>query len=478
MNNLPKIANEILKGKTIWLLLGVGIILYAVYTLLISHTLVYDSNPGKTDRILFVAQRILIGILFFLAVINITKLPIKESWVAWIIFTGLMARIIIIPSTPILEDDFYRYLWDGAVTANEFNPYYLSPLQVQQQHPDVPEKILKLAEESGDVINKINHPKIRTLYPALSQIMFAISYLLFPWSVTGWKFLMLLADIVLLFFLIKILRELKLPPSFVAIYWLNPIVLHEFFNSAHYDLFALLFTAISLYFFLRNEPITASITLALAVGFKLWPILLFPFYIRQLVNNKSKLIGSVFAFSVFVLVIFIPVLRAGWDENQGFIKYAANWINNAGFYSLLKDGIELFTKLFNIYYVCADCVARWITVGIMLITILWLIRKAATDNQDLVNKILMVIAIMFLISPTQFPWYYTWLILPLVFSPKFSLLMYSFLIPLYHLNNINPYIKYIEHIPVILLFMYEIKKGSGFGFFIPNQILYEENQNN
>ncbi len=478
MNNLPKIAIEVLKGKTIWFLLGVGIILYAVYTLLISHTLVYDSNPGKTDRILFVAQRILIGTLFFLAIINITKLPLKEGWIAWIIFTGLMARIIILPSAPILEDDFYRYLWDGAVTANEFNPYYLSPLQVQQQHPDVPEKILKLAEESGDVISKINHPKIRTLYPALSQIMFAISYLLFPWSVTGWKFLMLLADIVLLFFLIKILRELKLPPSFVAIYWLNPIVLHEFFNSAHYDLFALLFTAISLYFFLRNEPITASITLALAVGFKLWPVLLFPFYIRQLLNNKSKLIGSVFAFSVFVFVIFIPVLRASWDENQGFIKYAANWINNAGFYSLLKDGIELFTKLFNIYHVCADCVARWITVGIMLITILWLIRKAASDNKDLVNKILMVIAIMFLISPTQFPWYYTWLILPLVFSPKFSLLMYSFLIPLYHLNNINPYIKYIEHIPVIFLFLYEIKKGSGFGFFSPHRILYEENQNN
>lgn len=478
MNNLPKIVIEILKGKTIWLLLGVGIILYAVYILLISHTLVYDSDPQKTDKILFVAQRILIGILFFLAIINITKLPVKESWIAWIIFTGLMARIIIIPSSPILEDDFYRYLWDGAVTANEFNPYYLSPLQVQQQHPDVPEKILKLAEESGDVIKKINHPKIRTLYPALAQIIFAISYLLFPWSVTGWKFLMLLGDIVLLFFLIKILLELKLPPSFVAIYWLNPIVLNEFFNGAHYDLFALLFTAISLYFFLRNEPITASITLALAVGFKLWPVLLFPFYLRQMLNNKSKLIAIVLAFSIFVLVIFIPVLRAGWDENQGFIKYAANWINNAGFYTLLKDSIEIITKLFNIYHVCADCVARWITIGIIFFTVLWLIRKAATDNQDLVNKILIVIAVMFLISPTQFPWYYTWLILPLVFSPKFSLLMYSFLIPLYHLNYINPYVKYFEHIPVILLFLYEIKKGSGFGFFTPNRILYEENQNN
>lgn len=473
MNDSSKIFSELFKGKILWLLLGTGIILYAIYILLISQSLIYDSAPTNRDKIIFVAQRVLIGILFFLAIINASKIPVKESWIAWIIFTGLMARIIMIPSSPILEDDFYRYLWDGAVTANEFNPYYLSPLQVQQQHPDVPEKILKLAEESGEVINKINHPKIKSLYPALSQIMFAVSYIFFPWSVTGFKFLMLLADIVLLLFLIKILRELKLPPSFVAIYWLNPIVLHEFFNSAHYDLFALLFTAISLYFFLRNEPITASITLALAVGFKLWPVLLFPFYIRQLVNNKSKLISSVFAFSIFVLVIFIPILRAGFDQNTGFIKYAANWINNAGFYSLLKDGIEIFTKTFKIYYVCADCVARWVTVGIICFIILLLIRKAAKDNQDLANKILIVIAIMFLISPTQFPRNYTWVILPLVFSPKFSLLMYSFLIPMYHLNYINPYIKYFEHIPVIILFLYEMKKGSGFGFINSKRILYE-----
>jgi hypothetical protein len=477
MSPVSKIKLEISKGKTIWFLLGAGIILYAVYILFVSNTLTYDAEPSKSEIILFVLQRILIGILFFLAVINITKLPIKESWIAWIIFSGLMARLIILPSSPILEDDFYRYLWDGAVTANEFNPYYLSPYQVQQQHPDVPEKILKLAEESGDVINKINHPKIRTLYPALSQIIFAFSYYLFPWSVAGWKFLMLLADFILLFFLIKILRELKLPVSYVAIYWLNPIVLHEFFNTGHYDLFALLFIAISFYYFIKNEPVTASITLALAVGFKLWPVLLFPFYLRQILNQKSKLITSVISFSVLLLIIFIPVLRAGWDENQGFIKYAANWINNAGFYTLLKDGIEYFTNTFKIYYVCADCVARWITIGIMFTTILLLVRKPSQNFQAMADKILVVIAVMFLISPTQFPWYYTWVILPLVFSPKFSLLMYSFLIPLYHLNFIGGYFKYIEHLPVLILFLYEMKKGSGFGFFNPNRIPLETKQN-
>jgi alpha-1,6-mannosyltransferase len=471
MKQSLNILGKYFSAKTLWILLGVGVIHYAIYVFFISDSLTNDALPDNIQKILFVAQRILIGLLFFIAIININKVPIKETWIAWIIFSGLLARVVLIPSSPILEDDFYRYMWDGAVTANVFNPYVHSPQDVLDKNINVPDKILDLAKESGEVINKINHPKIKTLYPALSQLTFAVSYLIFPWSVVGWKFVMLIGDILLLFFLIRILKELKLPIVFISIYWLNPIVLHEFFNTGHYDLFALLFVAISIYYFLKNKYLTSSVMIALAVGFKLWPVLIFPIFLRRLTIQKWKFVLNGIVFSLIVFIIFIPVLLAGYDENQGFMKYAANWINNAAFYTLLKDGIELFTTTFKIYYVCADCVARWIVGGIVFITLLFLIRKPAKDNLDIADKILMIIAISFLISPTQFPWYLTWMILPLVFSPKVSLLMYAFLIPLYHLNPLSGYFIYIQHIPVILLFIYEIKKGAGFGYFNRNQLL-------
>ncbi|MBK7229878.1 MAG: DUF2029 domain-containing protein [Ignavibacteriales bacterium] len=473
MKQSLNILGKYFSAKTLWILLGVGVIHYAIYIFFVSGSLTYDAQPDNTKKILFVVQRILIGLLFFIAIININKVPIKETWIAWIIFSGLLARVVLIPSSPILEDDFYRYLWDGAVTANGFNPYVQSPQDVLDKNINVPDKILDLAKESGEVINKINHPKIKTLYPALSQLTFAVSYIIFPWSVVGWKFVMLIGDILLLFFLIRILKELKLPIVFISIYWLNPIVLHEFFNTGHYDLFALLFTAISIYYFLNNKYLTSSAMLALAVGFKLWPVLIFPIFLRRLTIQKWKLILNGIVFSLVVIIIFIPVLLAGYDENQGFMKYATNWINNAAFYTLLKDGIELFTTTFKIYYVCADCVARWIVGGIVFITLLFLIRKPAKNNLDITDKILMIIAISFLISPTQFPWYLTWMILTLVFSPKVSLLMYAFLIPLYHLNPLSGYFIYIQHIPVILLFIYEIKKGAGFGYFNRSQLLNE-----
>ncbi|MBC8050321.1 MAG: hypothetical protein H7X92_09280, partial [Chitinophagales bacterium] len=43
---------------------------------------------------------------------------------------GLFIRLIWFGSPAPLENDFYRYLWDGAMLAHGFNPYTLSPAQV------------------------------------------------------------------------------------------------------------------------------------------------------------------------------------------------------------------------------------------------------------------------------------------------------------------------------------------------------------
>ncbi|MGD8779206.1 MAG: hypothetical protein PVH88_09635 [Ignavibacteria bacterium] len=53
----------------------------------------------------------------------------KKKWLPAIIIFGLVVRIILTPTFPVLEDDFYRYLWDGAVTANGINPYEHAPLR-------------------------------------------------------------------------------------------------------------------------------------------------------------------------------------------------------------------------------------------------------------------------------------------------------------------------------------------------------------
>lgn len=471
MNNAQKSIN---RAKLLWILLGIGVILYSIFILINSSFLTYQANPTDSSKIIYVSQRIFAGILFFFAVIVILKIPQNKRWLGWIIFTGLAARLILLPTSAVLEDDWYRYLWDGAVTAGGFNPYAYNPADVIEKKSTIPDELINLADESGEIIKNINHPTLRSIYPPIAQIFFTASYIFAPWKLLGWKIILLIGDLILLFFTIKVLKRLTLPLTLSAIYWLNPIVLHEFFNAAHMDLFVLLFVMISIYFLLKDKTIISTVLLALAVGIKLWPLIIIPFILRKIWKDKKQVVIHLLLFGFLVAMIFIPVLAAGWDENQGLVKYAANWINNAAFYTLLKDSIDLFTTTFKIYYVYADRVARWITGGIILLVLLLLIRKPVKDNLDLANKILLIIAVSFLISPTQFPWYYTWVLPFLVLRPRLSFLLYPILLPLYQLNYLSGYLIYVQHLPVIILFLYEIKKGLEFNFFklppIPEKI--------
>ncbi|HEV8694165.1 MAG TPA: hypothetical protein VGQ93_08300, partial [Lysobacter sp.] len=47
---------------------------------------------------------------------------------AWVFAVGVLMRLAMLPSAPILEDDFHRYLWDGAVVSRGMNPYAHAPL--------------------------------------------------------------------------------------------------------------------------------------------------------------------------------------------------------------------------------------------------------------------------------------------------------------------------------------------------------------
>jgi hypothetical protein len=471
LNNIQRSIN---RAKLLWVVLGIGVIFYSIFILVNSSSLTYQANPTDGSKIIYVTQRIFAGILFFLAVIVILKLPQNEKWLAWIIFTGLAARIILLPTSTVLEDDWYRYLWDGAVTAKGYNPYAYSPADVMEKKSTVPDELINLSNESGEIIKNINHPIVRTIYPPVVQIFFTTSYIIAPWKLLGWKLILLIGDLILLFFTIKILQNLKLPLTFAAIYWLNPIVLHEFFNAAHMDLFVLLFVMMSVYFFLKDKTIISTILLALAVGIKLWPLIIIPFILRKIWKDKKQIVTHLLLFGILIAVIFIPVFLAGLDDSLGFIKYAARWENNSVFYESLKIFLNSVNDFFGLGISCTTCITRWIVGLIIISLIIFLLRKQIINNFDFLDKIFLALAVLFLISPTQFPWYYTWIVPFLVVRPRLSFLLYPILLPLYQLNYLSGYLVYVQHVPIIILFLYEIKKGTEFNFFklppIPKKI--------
>ncbi|HFE63511.1 MAG TPA: DUF2029 domain-containing protein [Caldithrix sp.] len=216
-----------------------------------------------------------------------------------VILLGAVSRLVLFPSHPFLEDDFYSYLWDGAVTAYFIDPYRYSLRGVrfgEIDDPDDGRQLAAWAAQAGRVFRRINFPEIRTIYLPVAQFMFAIAYVAKPWSLLSWRILLLLIDGLTLFLILRLLKELGRSSLWSVVYWWNPIVLKEFFDAGHKDLLVFPFLLGMFLFLFEKRYLSAAILSGLATGVKFWPVVLFPLLMRPLLAHQRKLTISAAGF--------------------------------------------------------------------------------------------------------------------------------------------------------------------------------------
>jgi alpha-1,6-mannosyltransferase len=441
-------------------LLGVIIVGYALFVYIISPDFTYAAKLAQENLINYIVVRILIGIVYTCAVIVIIRNQLNGNRILVLVFSvGFVARLILVPTEPILEDDYNRYLWDGAVTANGFNPYEYSPklfIEGDSSALIAPQTLLTLADSSGVIIERINHPHIRTIYPTVAQLGFALAYLIKPWDVVVWKVLLIVIDLFVFLLLLLALKKIKLHLSLVVIYWWNPILLHEIFNAGHMDLLLYPFIVGAILFYFKGRIITSASLMALAVGVKIWPIIFIPFILKKIIKNKKHLITAIFTVSGIIIIILFPIIITKLDNSLGFITYSKNWTNNESVFRLINIFIKQLINIFQIDYHCSLCATRWIVILFLTGVVIYLLKSKEKKNYDFVLKLFYLVAIMYLISPTQFPWYYTWILVILVLQPRLSFVIYTIFLPLYQLKYLLPTLVWVEHIPIIILFVLEI----------------------
>ena len=385
-------------------------------------------------------------------------------------------RLSMFTSIPILEDDFYRYLWDGAVTAHGINPYAYSPEQIRQATEthgsgEIPPELLKLAQVPGSTLKNINHAYVRSIYPPLTQAAFALAYRLTPWKMDGWRLVLLVIDLINLSLLLILLKQVNLSPLAAAIYWLNPLLVKEIFNSGHMDILIFPFLLGAFYFLLHRKYYPAIVLLAGAVGVKLWPLLLLPLFLRPVLPNFRKITGLLVLFSSLTVLLLFPMLYTGLDANSGLGAYSQRWELNDAAFRLLVFGWQPLLKLIGIHPGYSQIYARTTTAILLLGWTALMSNNSPGNRIEFFNRAQLIIAAIFLLSPTQFPWYAVWLLPILTFVPYRSLLLLTALLPLYYLwhylqargmvNMFHYGIVWIEFFPVWVLLALEIRRGKG-----------------
>jgi hypothetical protein len=447
---------------------GLLLTLFVVLLFIISLKFDYEIASSQKPIILFVSLLFVAGVIYLYLFKILPDVKSGAVNLRFILFAGLILRILFIYTTPVLEDDFYRYLWDGANLANGMNPYRIPPETVINSIGDdshIPPKMQELAKESGEIIYRINHPYVRTIYPVITQIFFALSYVINPWSLIAWKFVLLCVDVMFVFILVVILRQLKISPAWVSLYWWNPLILKEIFNSGHMDIliFPFLFLALSLS--MRKNFIAASVLLGLAANVKIWPVLLLPLILKPLLNRPKKMIIPVGLFIGFLLLTIIPANPLQNLQTSSFFNYSTRWELNDSLFKLILLLSQAVINFIGFHPGHAQMLARLLVITMVMGTVILVLFRKNNSSGALFENSLIIITVLFLLSPTQFPWYYSWIIPFLCIYPRFSLLLFTPLLSLYYLryffesiNNValfDNWLVWVQYIPVWIILVKE-----------------------
>lgn len=447
-----------------------GIILLLCFSLIVYISPDFSKSIAEVQKpVLFlVAILVFSGAVYLFTIFKTPRTDLKKNQLIWVIGIGIILRVLMLFSAPILEDDYYRYLWDGAVTANGINPYEYSPEEVLGG-TGIPTELSELAEESGEIIHGINHPEVRTIYPPIAQAFFALSYWLDSWSLISWKLILIVFDLATLSLIFNALGILKLPSSYLIIYWWNPLLLKEIFNSAHLDVLVFPFVLSAIIMASQNRYIRSTVTLIIGMGIKLWPVFLLPILLRPIISKPKELLSALVVAVISIGVLFLPIYLSGLDNSSGFIAYGQSWQNNDSAFRILIYISELSLDLLHYETFHKYTVARFLVIALIAIWIAYITLGKTFKNEDLFKKSLLIIAFVFLISPTQFPWYYTWLIPFLAIKPRFSLLLLTALLPMYYLRYyfeprgeieiFTNLIVWVEFVPVWILLIWEWRKN-------------------
>jgi len=295
---------------------------------------------------------------------------------------------------PLLSDDYYRYIWDGALVQSGINPAAYTPQEIIH-HPD-------WLQVPDGFFEKLNSPGYYAVYPPVAQGIFYLSFRMNGWNVDGhillFRILLLLAELIILRLLWLLLKQRNLPENRLWIYGLNPLILVEFTGNLHFDGLMILGLLTALYFAIAKKYLLSSLSMTFSILVKLITLPLIPFLGKELSWKNRILFGFLMA-SVIGLCFFLS-----FGQEANWIRSISLWFNqfefNAGLYYALR-AIGYAWKGYNTISIIGPFLLLML-VGIYS----WiLIRFYKRENAQLAGTMLLVLTLYFLFSTTVHPWY-------------------------------------------------------------------------
>jgi hypothetical protein len=172
-----------------------------------------------------------------------------EPGAAWcVLFIAILARVVVVYATqPVLSDDIWRYIHDGAMLGQGNNPYLVAPGDLPADQYPVPQ-----------IVDRMNNTGMVTIYQPTSQYVFAgldRVWAMSPDIVKQWdpnhdkvfRLGFVFFDMVLIGVILAWLRSMGRSPWWAVAYAWHPLAISEVAGSGHQDSIGIAFLVLALW---------------------------------------------------------------------------------------------------------------------------------------------------------------------------------------------------------------------------------------
>ncbi len=414
------------------------------YILIIISALCYFIFAYYTQRHFSTSLITLYSVLFIAyLLIQKTELPLNQ-----ILFAGFFFRAIFLVSLPFLSQDFYRYIWDGHLTAGGINPFILTPSTL------IDDPSISAGGINRELFQLLNSPDFHSVYPPVSQFFFWLAALAgkgnILTSVIVLRLTILLAEAGSVYMLTKLFKTYHFDQKFIGVYVLNPLIIIEFSGNLHFEALMIFFILTAVFFMKKKQYIVAGAFLALSISTKLLPVIFLPFILKRIRFRDAAWVylttGAV------TLLTFLPVINTPLLNGftASFTTYFQKFEFNASVFYITRE-VGLIIGGVNSRETVALVLAA--------ITFVLIIVLAITERKEknlLLGIFVWALSIYLVFSPAVYPWYITPLIAFCLFSRFRFPIIWSYLIFLSYLGYSER--GYLEN-PAVLIIQYAVVFG-------------------
>jgi hypothetical protein len=450
----------------------------------LTDSFAYDS-PEQSRPILAMLSVFAGSFVVYVAAVFVAlRCPATPRLIGIVVFGSLVFRGILLPTAPLLEIDIYRYLWDGSVVNRSVNPYRFSPALIaaaaaEQPLPADLQELVRLRDSSpalADILHRIHFAHLPTVYPPVSQAVFALADVITPSDSSVDRRVLIMKSVLVLFdlgtiaILGLILAALHKHPGWLISYAWCPLVLKEIANTGHLDSIAVFFTTAAVALVVRlcirtappfrlAEIVASGVVFGLAVGSKLYPLVLLPVLtvaVLKRVGLRSAVLYTMVAVAVSAVCLTpmlltdpVAALPATSDvpaekipnsnspPDTGLKAFLTQWEMNDFLFMLVVETLRpvdadasrppiWFAVIPNAWRetVIGPLAASWnvpakmaaflaarsltsLAFVCLAAVLAWRVYKNNCP-EDLLEAVFLTLAWFWLLSPTQNAWYWLW----------------------------------------------------------------------